>query len=92
MMGPSRLKFDVFFRMLTSGIHQEFRRPKSIKLSKVNLFPEHGRVFDYFFQRVGGVWASWEDLIDRNATIPSDVKVKNLYIQSAWYVLCTLVI
>lgn len=75
MTGPARQKFDVFFRTLVSGTHQDFPRPKSIKISKSSLFPERGIVFDYFFQKAGGVWALWEDLIDRNATILSDAKV-----------------
>ena len=40
-----------------------------------NLFPERDTVFDYFFQKKGGSWCPWEDLLDRNATIPADAKV-----------------
>ncbi len=76
MNGPSRSKFDTFFRALISGNNQDFPRPKSIKFAKNNLFPERGIVFDYFFQKVGGTWAPWEDLIDRSVTIPADAKVK----------------
>ena len=75
MTGPSRVKFDVFFRSLISGNNPDFPRPKSIKFAKNNLFPERGIVFDYFFQRVGGTWAPWEDLIDRSTSIPADAKV-----------------
>ena len=37
-------------------------------------------MFDYFFQKTGGVWATWEDLLDRNATIPTSAKVSELII------------
>ena len=75
MTGPSRVKFDAFFRNLISGTHQDFPRPKSIKIPKNNLFPERGLVFDYFFQKVGGMWTAWEDLIEKSVKIPADAKV-----------------
>ena len=74
MTGTSREKFDVFFRQLVSGTNQEFPSPKSVKFSKSNLFPERATVFDYFIQK-SGAWASWEDRINRTATIPLDAKV-----------------
>ena len=37
-------------------------------------------MFDYFFQKTGGVWAPWEDLLDRNASIPAGAKVTELII------------
>ena len=37
-------------------------------------------MFDYFFQKVGGVWATWDDLLDRNASIPAGAKVSELII------------
>jgi len=75
MTGLSRVKFDVFFRTLITGNNPDFTRPKSIKFAKNNLFPERGIVFDYFFQKVGGIWAPWEDLIGKSVTIPADAKV-----------------
>lgn len=78
MTGTSREKFDVFFRQLISGTNQEFPSPKSVKFSKSNLFPERATVFDYFIQK-SGTWASWEDRINRTATIPSDAKVRELH-------------
>ena len=75
MTGTSRQKFDVFLKMLLSGTNQNHPNPKSIKLTKNNLFPERGTVFDFFFQK-SGMWSSWEDLIDKTATIPPDAKVR----------------
>lgn len=74
MTGNSRGKFDVFFRLLITGTNQEYPSPKSVKFTKSNLFPDRGSVYDYFFQK-SGTWASWEDLINKTATIPSDAKV-----------------
>lgn len=37
-------------------------------------------MFDYFFQKTGGIWALWDDLLDRNATIPAGAKVSELII------------
>ena len=74
MMGNSRGKFNVFFRQLVSGTNQEFPSPKTIKFAKSNLFPERATVFDYYIQK-SGTWSSWEDCIDRMATIPADAKV-----------------
>lgn len=74
MTGKSRGKFDVFFRLLITGTNQAYPSPKSVKFTKSNLFPDRGSVYDYFFQK-SGTWASWEDLINKTATIPSDAKV-----------------
>ncbi|CAI8006104.1 Dynein heavy chain 3, axonemal, partial [Geodia barretti] len=80
LVGDSRTKFDVFYRTLISGTDQQHPRPKNIKLAKNHLLPERDTVFDYFFQKTGGVWAPWEDLLDRNASIPAGAKVTELII------------
>lgn len=51
-----------------------------IILSQSNLFPERATVFDYFFKKVGGMWADWEDLIERGSNIPAKAKVSNLHV------------
>lgn len=38
----SRKKFDVFYRNLLMGMVDENPRPKSVKLTKNNIFPERG--------------------------------------------------
>ena len=40
--GDSRKRFDAFYRNLIMGMDEEHPRPKTIKLSKSNLFPERG--------------------------------------------------
>ena len=47
------------------------------------LFPERGSVFDYFFQKTGAIWATWDDLLDRTATISPGAKVSELIIPTA---------
>lgn len=37
-------------------------------------------MFDYIYQKAGGVWAVWEDLLDRTASIPAGAKVSELII------------
>ena len=32
-------------------------------------------MFDYFFQKVGSTWATWDDVIDKMASIPANAKV-----------------
>ena len=37
-------------------------------------------MFDYLYQKAGGVWAVWDDLLDRTASIPAGAKVSELII------------
>ena len=36
-------------------------------------------MFDYYFQKAGGTWNQWEDLIERGNTIPPNAKVSKYY-------------
>eukprot|EP00118_Oscarella_pearsei_P019988 m.215265 g.215265 ORF g.215265 m.215265 type:complete len:3605 (+) comp39831_c0_seq13:113-10927(+) len=79
--GDGRKKFDVFFRMLISGTDKEHPKPKSSKLTKSNVFPERGTVYDFFFQKNGGSWAEWTSLISSaQTTIPAKAKSSELII------------
>lgn len=80
MTGDSRKKFDVFFRTLVSGTDQDYPRPKIIKLAKSNLFPDRGTIYDFFFQKIGGIWSNWEDLLEKGSTIPASAKASELII------------
>jgi dynein heavy chain len=82
MTVESRKKFDVFFRTLISGTDPDNPKPKSIKLTKNTVFPERGTVFDFFFQKKGGTWSGWEDVIEKT-TIPPGAKVGDLIISTA---------
>ncbi|CAH8647966.1 unnamed protein product [Schistosoma rodhaini] len=56
----SREKFDLFFRDLISGINQQYPKPKSIKLTKLNSLPERKTIYDYWFDKnAQGSWIDW---------------------------------
>ncbi|XP_065826535.1 dynein axonemal heavy chain 3-like isoform X2 [Oscarella lobularis] len=80
--GDGRKKFDAFFRTLISGTNKEYPKPKSSKLTKSNVFPERGTVYDFFFQKSSnGGWAEWTSLISAaKATIPAKAKPSELII------------
>lgn len=53
----SRKKFDVFFRNLIMGIDDHYPRPKSVKLTKNNIFPERGTyILLYELKHVTQTW------------------------------------
>uniref|UniRef100_A0A6I8N855 Dynein axonemal heavy chain 3 n=1 Tax=Ornithorhynchus anatinus TaxID=9258 RepID=A0A6I8N855_ORNAN len=80
----SRKKFDVFFRNLLLGMDDSNPRPKSVKLTKNNIFPERGTfgVYDfYFLKHSSGQWNTWTDYITKEEeTIPPGTKVSELII------------
>ncbi|CAH1793738.1 unnamed protein product [Owenia fusiformis] len=82
--GPSRLKFDTFFRHLISGTDDDNPKPKSVKLTKSNSFPERGTVYDYCFEKKSsGQWIDWMDTLNRDTLgIPKDANVSDLIIQT----------
>ncbi|KAL7979208.1 hypothetical protein Chor_015232, partial [Crotalus horridus] len=66
-----RKKFDHFYRNLLMGMEDEHPRPKSVKLTKTNLFPE----------RASGQWNTWIDYITKEEqAIPTGAKVSELII------------
>uniref|UniRef100_A0A6I8MZ31 Dynein axonemal heavy chain 3 n=1 Tax=Ornithorhynchus anatinus TaxID=9258 RepID=A0A6I8MZ31_ORNAN len=70
----SRKKFDVFFRNLLLGMDDSNPRPKSVKLTKNNIFPERGTFGS-------GQWNTWTDYITKEEeTIPPGTKVSELII------------
>lgn len=44
---PSKHKFDVHFRNLVDGLVKGHAKPPSFKLTRSNLIPDTGSVFDY---------------------------------------------
>ena len=85
MLGDNRNKFDQFFRNLIGGTDNDNPKPKSVKLTKSNSFPERGLVFDYLFEkRSAGAWSEWVDRIDRQkAAIPANAKPSDVIVQTA---------
>ncbi|KAA3677673.1 dynein heavy chain, axonemal, partial [Paragonimus westermani] len=60
----SRVKFDSYFRDLVSGTNSEHPKPKTIKLTKSNSFPERMTVYDFWFdKRSAGSWQDWSQFI-----------------------------
>ncbi|CAH8492971.1 unnamed protein product, partial [Dicrocoelium dendriticum] len=56
----SRVRFDAFFRDLVSGTNVAHPKPKTIKLTKSNSFPERLTVYDFWFdKRSNGSWREW---------------------------------
>ncbi|KAM8960487.1 dynein axonemal heavy chain 3 [Pelodytes ibericus] len=78
----SRKKFDVFYRNLLMGMNDQHPRPKSVKLTKNNVFPERGSVYDFYFHKqASGQWNMWTDYITtEEMTIPATAKVSDLII------------
>ncbi|XP_076997717.1 dynein axonemal heavy chain 3 [Tamandua tetradactyla] len=78
----SRKKFDVFFRNLILGMDDNHPRPKSVKLTKNNIFPERGSVYDFYFLKKGsGHWDTWTEYITKEEEIiPASAKVSDLII------------
>ncbi|XP_055994863.1 dynein axonemal heavy chain 3 [Sorex fumeus] len=77
-----RKKFDVFFRNLIMGMDDSNPRPKSVKLTKNNIFPERGSIYDfYFFKQGGGQWHTWTEYITKEEEhIAPDAKISDLII------------
>ncbi|XP_053327633.1 dynein axonemal heavy chain 3 [Spea bombifrons] len=78
----SRKKFDAFYRNLLMGMDDRHPRPKSVKLTKNNLFPERGSVYDFYFHKqASGQWNTWTDYITaEEMTISPSAKVSDLII------------
>ncbi|XP_059139620.1 dynein axonemal heavy chain 3-like isoform X2 [Physella acuta] len=85
VMADSKKAFDEFFRTLISGVDDNHPKPKSIKITKSNTFPERNTVFDFAFQKKsGGGWIDWMDTIDKShLIIPPGSKVSTLTIPTA---------
>ncbi|XP_052130864.1 dynein axonemal heavy chain 3 [Frankliniella occidentalis] len=78
--GDSRKKFDTFFRHLLDGRNDEHPRPKTFKLSKSQLFPDKGTVFEWVFDKKNnGSWISWLDTMEK-VSFPPSAKINELII------------
>ncbi|XP_034243583.1 dynein heavy chain 3, axonemal isoform X2 [Thrips palmi] len=78
--GDTRKKFDTFFRHLLDGRNDEHPRPKTFKLSKSQLFPDRGTVFEWVFDKKNnGSWITWLDTTEK-VTFPPSAKIGDLII------------
>ncbi|XP_053412126.1 dynein axonemal heavy chain 3 [Nycticebus coucang] len=78
----SRKKFDMYFRNLIMGMDNNHPRPKSVKLTKNNIFPEKGSIYDFYFvKQGGGHWDIWTEYITKEEeNIPAGAKISELII------------
>lgn len=76
--GDSRNKFDAFFRKLISGSIDQYQKPQTFKLTKNQLFPDNGTIYDYVYDKKNnGTWILWSEKLDLKR-IPPDAKVIKL--------------
>ncbi|KAG8513614.1 Dynein heavy chain 3, axonemal [Galemys pyrenaicus] len=77
-----RKKFDGFFRNLIMGMDDNNPRPKSVKITKNNIFPERGSIYDFYFVKQGsGHWNTWTDYITKEEEqIAANAKISELII------------
>uniref|UniRef100_A0A667IJZ4 Dynein axonemal heavy chain 3 n=1 Tax=Lynx canadensis TaxID=61383 RepID=A0A667IJZ4_LYNCA len=75
----SRKKFDLFFRNLIMGMDDNNPRPKSVKLTKNNIFPERGSIYDFYFLKEGsGHWYTWTELFHIFAVQVSELIISTM--------------
>lgn len=65
MNNNSRRLFDDFYRNLLNVGTENHPKPKSFKLSKQQLFPEVGLVYDYMFNHSNGSWINWLNTLSK---------------------------
>ncbi|XP_043257418.1 dynein axonemal heavy chain 3 [Colletes gigas] len=94
LANESRKAFDVYLRKLLLGNVDEHPKPKAFKLTKQQLFPEKGTVFEWIYdKRNNGCWISWMDttlqtslLTDRKSSrliIPTtEVMIQHFFLTS----------
>ncbi|XP_071449339.1 dynein axonemal heavy chain 3-like [Hetaerina americana] len=80
--GDSRKIFDVEFRAVLNGDSQMYPKPNSFKLSRAQLFPVKGTVFDFFYdKRNNGSWIVWLEVFEKSTSqLPQNAKVSDLII------------
>ncbi|XP_025109931.1 dynein heavy chain 3, axonemal-like isoform X5 [Pomacea canaliculata] len=82
--GDSKKKFDEFYRQLLLDQNPDYPRPKVVKMTKAQLFPERDTVFSYFFQkRSTGNWIGWLEMEEKKREMQSDLdKVSDLIVDT----------
>ncbi|XP_012271492.1 dynein heavy chain 3, axonemal [Orussus abietinus] len=82
LVSESRKLFDVYLRKLLVGQIDEYPKPKAFKLTKQQLFPDKGTVFDWVYdKRNNGCWIPWTET-SVQAPLSSSAKVSELIIQT----------
>lgn len=82
LTSDSRKAFDVYLRKLSLGNVEEYPKPKAFKLTKQQLFPDKGTVYDWIYdKRNNGSWIPWMD---------TTLQVLNILISIISILLCFL--
>ncbi|KMQ95743.1 dynein heavy chain axonemal [Lasius niger] len=82
LMSESRKIFDVYLRKLLLGNIDEYPKPKVFKLTKQQIFPDRGTVYDWIYdKRNNGCWISWMDTMQQ-APLSATAKSSELIIQT----------
>ncbi|GAB1862505.1 Dynein heavy chain 3, axonemal [Camponotus japonicus] len=82
LLSGSRKLFDVYLRKLLLGNIDEYPKPKVFKLTKQQIFPDRGTVYDWIYdKRNNGCWISWIDTMQQ-APLSATAKASELIIQT----------
>lgn len=77
--GDSRNKFDTFLRKLLLGNIYEYQKPATFRLTKTDLFPDVGTVYDYVYDyKNNGSWVLWSEKLEFKMISP-DARVNTLF-------------
>ena len=73
---------DMYYRRLLLGVDDDHPKPKAFKLTKQQMFPDRGTIFDWVYdKRNNGSWISWIDTMPQ-ATLPTQAKIVDLIVQT----------
>lgn len=63
LVNESRKAFDIYLRNLLAGNNEEYPKPRAFKLSKQQIFPDRGTVYEWVYdKRNNGTWISWMEI------------------------------
>ncbi|XP_008202999.3 dynein heavy chain 3, axonemal [Nasonia vitripennis] len=83
LVSESRKSMDLFFRKLLHGNDEEYPRPKAFKLTKQQLFPDRGTIFDWVYDKKNnGTWIAWMETTSPVA-LPAQARMSELIIQTS---------
>ncbi|GIY63283.1 dynein heavy chain 3, axonemal [Caerostris darwini] len=81
MNNNSRVLFDEFFRTLLDDGNENHPKAKSFKLTKAQLFPEDGLVYDSMYNCKANAWIGWLNTLQREELdLPHDARVNELIV------------
>lgn len=78
LTSDSRKIFDAYLRRLLLGNIEEYPKPKMFKLTKQQIFPDKGTVYDWIYdKRNNGCWISWMDTLQQVLIKANTNQVRN---------------